>query len=131
MMDSNQINPDWAEVTSYKRVGYRGHFINTNCILTQGHILTNRSIYFLVNIESGNSVTIVQEVLLLDAYCNNGVVYLFVNDIETNSVLILNVPLIEVNKECTYLICDRESYNRLKDLIDIRRYCDINGSCKD
>lgn len=123
MIDSQNKIPDWAAVTSYKRVGYRGHFINTNCILTKDHLIKNREVYYLVSIESGNFIANVQEVLLLDAYCNNGVVYLFLNDIETDRVLIIDVPQIEINKECPYVICDRESYSRLEEFIAIKRFC--------
>lgn len=129
MIDSQNKIPDWASFTSYERVGCRGHYINSNCILTQDKILRNRSLYYFVSIESDNSICNVQEVLLLDAYCNNGSIYLFLNDIETDRVLIIDVPLIEINKDCPYMICDRESYSRLEELIAIKSYCQGYGSC--
>jgi hypothetical protein len=122
-MDTQQKNSDWSEVTSYKRVGYKSHFINNDCILTKDHILSNRRIYYLVSIESGNSITNVQKIYLLDAYCRNGVVYLFVIDKQSDSLLILDVPLIEINKDCPYVICDRESYSMLEEFIAIKRFC--------
>lgn len=126
MIEFQHQIPNWAEVVSYKKIGYRGHYIDNHCILTKDHILKTRKIYLLVSL-SGATIFNVQRIYLLDVYNINGLVHLFTIDEQSDKAMIVSIPVSQGKRDCSNVICDQESYSRLEELIDINKYCNCTG----
>lgn len=75
----------------YHTIGDRSHFINSECIQTPHKIITKGKQYIITSTTPKFSDTILQQVKLLDAYYSKGYVYLFVMDLQTDRVSIVDL----------------------------------------
>jgi len=66
---------------------------------------------------------VLHQVKLLDAYYNKGYVYLFVMDLRTDRVYIVDLCMECPKDKCTWLLYDLNDFNKLKDYQAIKSYC--------
>jgi len=108
----------------YHTVGSYSHFINSECIQTPKKIVTKAKQYIIASTSSQGSDTIVHKIRLLDAYYNKGYVYMFVLDLQTDRVSIVDLFIECPEDKCTWLLYDLKDYNKLKDYQAIKSYCE-------
>jgi hypothetical protein len=107
----------------YHPVGYRSHYVNSDCIQTQKKIVTNGKKYLIVSIRDQGSEPIVQQVKLMDVFFNTECLYLFVTDLLTQKSFILDLNLACPADECEWIMCDMEDYNKISYYKTKKAYC--------
>ena len=107
----------------YHTVGEHSHYINSKCIQTPHNIITKGKLYIITSTTPKCSDTIVQQVKLLDAYYSKGYVYLFVMDLQTDRVYIVDLFIECPEDKCTCLLYDLKDYDKLKDYQAVKSYC--------
>ena len=108
----------------YHTVGSYSHFINSECIQTPKKIVTKAKQYIIASTSSQGSDTIVHKIRLLDAYYNKGYVYMFVLDLQTDRVSIVDLFIQCPEDKCTWLLYDLKDFNKLKDYQAVKSYCE-------
>jgi hypothetical protein len=108
----------------YHVVGDNSFYINSNCIMTPRKIITKGKQYAIASTLPQGSDTIVHQVKLLDAYFNKGFVYLFVMDLQTDRVSIVDLCMECPEDKCTWLLYDLKDYDKLKAYTAIKSYCE-------
>jgi hypothetical protein len=108
----------------YHTIGANSHYINSECIqTTHKKIITKGKQYLLASTSLQGSDAIVHKIRLLDVYFNKGHVYMFVLDLQTDRVFIVDLCMeCPVNK-CDWILCDWDELNKLKDYETIKNYC--------
>lgn len=104
-------------------IGINSFFVNSKCILTKGKKLTNGYSYVIASTSNEKSEEIVHKVTLLDVLFYEGVVYLFVLDLESNKHYILNLPIKCPDKICEWLLYDWDDLNKKSDYKAIKSFC--------
>ena|SRR5664280_843276 len=107
----------------YHKIGEHSHFINSECIQTAHKIITQGKQYIIASTLPQGSDAIVHKVKLLDAYFNKGYVYLFVMDLQTDRVSIVDLFIECPEDKCTWLLYDIKDFNKLKDYQAVKSYC--------
>jgi hypothetical protein len=108
----------------YHVIGDNSFYINSDCILTPRKIITKGKQYLLASTPPQGSDAIVHKVKLLDAYFNKGFVYLFVMDLQTDRVYIVDLCMECPEDKCTWLLYDLKDYDKLKDYQAVKSYCE-------
>ena len=108
----------------YHTIGEQSHYINSECIQTPKKIVTKAKQYIIASTSSQGSDTIVHKIRLLDAYYNKGYVYMFVLDLQTDRVYIVDLCVECTNKHCTWVLYDLKDYDKLKDYQAVKSYCE-------
>jgi hypothetical protein len=108
----------------YHVIGEYSHYIESKCIMTSRKIITKGKQYIIASTTPKCSDTIVHKVKLMDGYYNKGIVYLFVIDLQTDRVYIVDLCVECTNKHCTWLLYDLKDYDKLKDYTAIKSYCE-------
>lgn len=85
----------------YHTIGEHSHYINSECIQTPRNIITKGKQYVIASTLPQGSDAIVHQVKLLDAYFNKGFVYLFVMDLHTDRVSIVDLFIECPEDKCT------------------------------
>ena len=106
-------------------IDYEGNFfINSPAIIAPNTTLIPNNSYLLIDSSDGNIK--MYPVLFLDAYFEDDIVYVFVQDMLTRRIRTL-----ELNIECTdaqnWVLIDITYYNKLMDYRLIKSYC---SKCK-
>ena len=114
----------------YHVIGDNGFYINSDCIMTPRKIITRGKKYLVASTTPKCSDTIVQQVKLLDAYYSKGYVYLFVMDLQTDRVSIVDLFIECPEDQCMWLLYDLKDFNKLKDYQAIKSYCGIGDDAK-
>ena len=107
----------------YHTVGEHSHYINSKCIQTPHNIITKGKLYIITSTTPQESDAIVHKIRLLDAYYSKGYVYLFVMDLQTDKVSIVDLCIECQEDKCTWLLYDLKDYDKLKDYLAIKSYC--------
>jgi len=107
----------------YHKIGEHSYFINSGRIQTPKKIITKNKQYLLASTSPQGFDAIVQQVKLLDAYYSKGYLYLFVMDLQTDQVYILDLCMECPEDKCTWLLYDLKNFNKLKDYQAIISYC--------
>jgi hypothetical protein len=107
----------------YHTIGDRSHFINSECIQTPKKIITKGKDYLIASTSAKGFDSIVHKVKLLDGYYNKGFVYLFVMDLQTDRVYIVDLFIECPEDKCTWLLYDIKDFNKLKDYQAVKSYC--------
>jgi hypothetical protein len=108
----------------YHVIGDNGFYINSDCIMTPRKIITKGKQYIIASTSSQGSDTIVHKIRLLDAYYNKGYVYMFVLDLQTDRVSIVDLFIECPEDKCTWLLYDLKDFNKLKDYQAVKSYCE-------
>jgi hypothetical protein len=114
----------------YHTIGAYSYYINSECILTPKKIITKGKQYVIASTLPQGSDAIVHQVKLLDAYFNKGFVYLFVMDLHTDRVYIVDLFIECPEDKCTWLLYDLKDFNKLKDYQAIKSYCGKGDDAK-
>ena len=110
--------------------GLNSFFVNSKCIRTNGKIITNGVSYLIASTSNKESEKIVHQVSLMDVLFYEGVVYLFVLELESNKHYILNLPIKCPDKICEWLLYDWDELNKKSDYKAIKNYCNICSDSK-
>lgn len=110
---------------NYIAFGTNKHYINSGCILTGGRILKNGKTYYLATAESELDSPVIKKVKLIDAYYRDGIVYVFLLNLDSDNAYILDIPVIENETDCDFefFICDIDKYQSFRELITVKLYC--------
>ena len=114
----------------YHTIGEHSHYINSKSIQTPKKIITKAKQYIIASTSPQASDTIVHKIRLLDAYYNKGFVYLFVMDLQTDRVYIVDLCVECTNKHRTWVLYDMKDYDKLKDYQAIKSYCGKGDDAK-
>jgi len=107
----------------YHSVGERSHFINSDSIQTPEKIITNGLHYLIASTLLSNSKPIVQKIKLIDAYYLDGKVHLFVMDIITERIYVVDAWVECPESKCTWVIFESGDRKKLQDYLAIKSYC--------
>ena len=107
----------------YHTIGAYSHYINSECIQTPHKIISKGKQYIIASTTPKCSDTIVQQVKLLDAYYSKCYVYLFVMDLQTDRVSIVDLFIECPEDKCTWLLYELKDFNKLKDYQAVKSYC--------
>ena len=108
----------------FHSVGTDSFYINSECIQTPKKIINKAKQYLLASTSPQGADTIVHQVKLLDAYYSKGYVYLFVMDLQTDRVYIVDICMECPEDKCTWLLYDLKDYDKLKDYQAVKSYCE-------
>ena len=107
-------------------INYEGNFfINSPAIIAPNATLIPKNSYLLINshnVETGKMYPVV----FLDSYFKDGMVYLFVQDMLTQRIFILDLCLECTEEKNNWVLIDLMYYNKHKDYEAIKSYC---GKC--
>ena len=107
----------------YHTIGKYSHYINSECIQTPKKIITKGKDYLIASTSAKGFDSIVHKVKLLDGYYNKGFVYLFVMDLQTDRVYIVDLFIECPEDKCTCLLYELKDFNKLKDYQAVKSYC--------
>jgi hypothetical protein len=107
----------------YHVFGDNSFYINSDCILTPHKIITKGKQYAIASTSPQGSDAIVHQVKFLDAYFNKGFVYLFVMDLNSERVYIVDLCMECPEDKCTWLLYDIKDFKKLKDYQAVKSYC--------
>lgn len=107
----------------YHTIGEQSHYINSECIQTPKKIITKGKDYLIASTSAKGFDSIVHKVKLLDGYYNKGFVYLFVMDLQTDRVYIVDLFIECPEDKCTCLLYELKDFNKLKDYQAVKSYC--------
>lgn len=107
----------------YHVSGDNGHFINSESIQTQEKIITNGQQYLIASTLPSNSKPIVHKIKLIDAYYLNGNIHLFVVDIKTERIYVVDICVECPESKCTWVIFELGDQEKLLDYLAIKSYC--------
>lgn len=110
----------------YSTVGNDSYYINSPCIISTDRVITMYKTYILMHNPNGRKV-IIADVIFLDAYCFEGVIYLIVQDIASQVT-----STIELNIECPqnrfkWLLIDTDYFIDEMNANAVKQYC--GGNC--
>ncbi len=97
----------------YHGIGMDSFFINQPCIMAQDNIITTGETYFLFSYDR-NQLTSSSIVKLIDSFYYNDHVYLLLNDLLSDEVLLLNHALNKGHTRCKWKLFD---VNTLRDIL--------------
>jgi hypothetical protein len=109
----------------YSEVGNDSFFVNSNCVVAQGKILTRKKHYIIFD-KSAKSRIKMTEVILIDVFYYKSDVHMIVQDINTRRISRVNFPLECPGNNCTRYIVDVDYFTDRLDVKAIRDYC---GCC--
>ena len=107
----------------YHVIGDTGFYINSDCIMTPRKIITKGKQYLLASTPPQGSETTVHKIRLLDGFFYKGFVYLFVIDLNSERVYIVDMCMECPDGKCTWVLYDMKDYNKHKDYTAIKSYC--------
>jgi hypothetical protein len=108
----------------YSNVGDRSHYINSESIQTPKKTLTKGKHYLIVSPPPQGAEAIVHRVKLLDAFYNNDYVYLFVINMDTERVYIIDICVSCPEKESKWVVFELEDQRKLRDYLAVKSYCE-------
>ena len=114
----------------YHPIGAYSHYVNSEQIQIPHKIITKGKRYVIASISPHGSDAIVHKIRLLDVYYNKGLVYLFVMDLNSERVYIVDLCLECPEDKCTWLLYDLKDFNKLKDYQAIKSYCGKGDDAK-
>jgi hypothetical protein len=115
----------------YHSVGERSHYINSYVLQTPEKIITNSQQYLLASTLQSSSMPIVHKIKLIDAYYLNCKVHLFVADIKTDRVYVVDICVECPESECPWVIFELGDHENLLDYLAIKSYCKGCDNSKD
>lgn len=107
----------------YCAVGDHSHYINSESIQTPKKIISKGKHYLIASTPSQGTEAIVYRVKLLDAFYNNDYVYLFVMNIDTERVYIIDICVSCPEKESKWVLFELEDKRKLRDYLAKISYC--------
>ena len=107
----------------YHSVGERSHFINSESIQTPEKIITNAQQYLIASTLLSSSKPIVHKIKLIDAYYLNGKVHLFVVDLKTERIYVVDACVECPETKCPWVLFNTEDQEKLLDYLAIKSYC--------
>jgi len=108
----------------YFTVGDHSHYINSESIQTPQKIIIKGKQYLIASTQPQSTEAIVHRVKLLDAYYNNDFVYLFVMNIDTERVYIIDICVSCPEKESKWVLFEFEDQRKLRDYLAVKSYCE-------
>ncbi len=109
----------------YHGVGLDSFFINQPCIMAQDHIVTTGDTYFLFSYD-GNQLSTSSIVKLIDSFYYNNQVYLLLNDLLSDEILLLNHELNNVQPRCQWKLFDVDTLRDILFAKDKQNYPERN-----
>jgi hypothetical protein len=109
----------------YTLIGKDSFFVQSDCIVAQGKILTRQKHYIIID-KSVKSRIKMTEVILIDVFYYKGNIYLIVQDINTRRIYRVSFSLERPESNCTKHIVDIDYFTDRLDAKAIRDYC---GCC--
>jgi hypothetical protein len=107
----------------YHTIGDRSHYVNADNIKTPKKIITRNKQYKLVSKEPNESYFNVHQVKFLDGYYRRGYFYLFVLDIFSERVFIIDLCIECSEQDFTWELYDLEDYNKTSEADVIKSFC--------
>ncbi|MBN1186486.1 MAG: hypothetical protein JXB49_29695 [Bacteroidales bacterium] len=96
----------------YHGVGTNSFFINHPCTMVKDRIITTGETYFLFSY-NGNQLLASSIVKLIDTFYYNDHVYLLLNDLLTDEVMLRNHPLNKGENRCQWKLFDVETLRNI------------------
>jgi hypothetical protein len=93
----------------YCTIGNDSFFINSECILATDQIITIGKEYILFDNPKGTGIKVF-DVKLLDGYYKAGIVYLFVQDINSQRIYNIENCIEFAENECTWMLVDLDYF---------------------
>lgn len=107
-------------------IDYEGNFfIKSPAIIAPNATLIPKNSYLLINSHNVETAKM-YPVVFLDAYIKAGIVYLFVQDMLTQRIFILDLCLECTDEKNKWVLIDLKYCNKLMDFKTIKSYC---GKC--
>ncbi len=107
----------------YSTIGDRSHYINSESIQTPQKIITKGRHYLIASTPPHGTEAIVHRVKLLDAFYNNDYVYLFVINMDTDRVYIIDICVSCPEKESKWVLFELEDQRKLRDYLAKISFC--------
>jgi hypothetical protein len=131
LQDLHPIDSTILELDNvYHTIGAYSHYINSECIQTPKKIITKGKHYVIASTSLQVSDAIVHKIRLLDAFYNKGHVYMFVMDLNSERVYIVDLYMESPEDKCTWLLYDLKNYDKLKNYTAIKSYCEKGDGAK-
>jgi hypothetical protein len=115
----------------YHSIGDQSHFINSESIQTSEKIITNGQQYLFASTLPSNSNPIVHKIKIIEAYYLNGNVHLFVMDIKTERIYVVDACVECPQSNCPWVLFNTEDREKLLDYLAIKSYCQECDEAKD
>ncbi len=106
----------------YSQVGKDSFFVNSNCVVAKGKILTKGRHYLIFDIPTKTGITIT-EIILIDLFYYEGSIHLIAEDISTQRVSNVSFPIECPKNDCTMFMVDVNYFINRRDAKVIRQYC--------
>jgi hypothetical protein len=107
----------------YHPVGYRSHFINSDCIQTSNKIVTTGKKYRLATTADQEPDRIVQNIRLIEVLFIVRYLNMFVTDLESHRSYIIEIDIKFPEKPCEWVIFDWDDYEKINDFKVVASYC--------
>ena len=111
----------------YQTVGNDSYYINSKNIITTDKLLTMYKKYILIYNPNGTGV-VMTDVIFLDAYCFEGVIYLIVQDIDSQVTDTIGLDIECPENPCNWILIDINFFIDEIRTDSIKSYC---GNCDD
>jgi hypothetical protein len=115
----------------YHCIGDNSHYINSHSIKTPEKIITKGQQYLIASTLSSNSKPIVRNIKLIDAYYLNGKVHLFVVDLKTERIYVVDTGVECPETKYPWVLFNTEDREKLLDYLAIKSYCQECNEAKD
>jgi len=107
----------------YHTVGYRSHFINSDCIQTSKKIVTTSKKYRLVTTADQASDRIVKSIRLIEVLFIVRYLNMFITDLESHRSYIIEIDIKSPEKPCEWVLFDWDDYEKINDFKAIVSHC--------
>ena len=126
LKDKNKYDSTVVGLNNLYVLDYEGNsYINSPAIIAPETTLQRNQSYLLIESVKENKSKM-YPVLFLDAYFKDGIVYLFVQDMLTQRIFILDLCLECTDEKNKWVLIDLRFCNKLMDYKLIKSYC---GKC--
>ena len=107
----------------YHTVGYRSHFINSDCVQTPRKIVTTGKKYRLASTTDQSSDRIVQNIRLIEVLFIVRYLNMFVTDLESHRSYIIEIDIKHPEKQCEWVLFDWNDFEKINDFKTIVSHC--------
>ncbi len=114
----------------YHTVGYRSHFINSDCIQTSNKIVTTGKKYRLATTADQEPDRIVQNIRLIEVLFIVRYLNMIVTDLESHRSYIIEIDIKFPEKPCEWVIFEWDDYEKINDFIYVASYCNKGANEK-
>jgi hypothetical protein len=109
----------------FHTVGDDSFYINSPCLIVHNKIVSKKKHYILFYNPKGTGLTMA-DVILLDGYYKEGIVHLFVQDIQSHRIFIMDQSMEYSEDQCQFFLVDLNYFIDKLNFNAIQSYCGCN-----